>query len=65
MISLVRQGKREYKYMLQLNDSLRSQCHALKMKCDMLKEDDEGLHAGILSSPLTPRKTASRVEHLA
>ena len=58
IISLVLQGKREYETVLQLNDSLRSQCHALQMKCDMLKEDNEGLHAGILRSPLTPSTTA-------
>lgn len=47
IISLVLQGKREYESVLQLNDSLRSQCHALDMKCDRLKEENEGLHAGI------------------
>ena len=58
IISLVLQGKREYENVLQLNDSLRSQCDALKMKCDRLKEDNEGLHAGIQRLPLTPSSTA-------
>ena len=58
LISLVLQGKREYESVLQLNNSLRSQCHALKMECDRLKEDNESLHAGTLRSPLTPSSTA-------
>ena len=58
IISLVLQGKQEYEKVLQLNDSLRSQCHALKVKCDTLKEENEGMHAGILRSPMTPSSTA-------